>query len=686
MAQLKCKMCGAAIEVNKGDKTITCDYCGSLQTVPQFIDDAKINSLHNRANTLRLKNEFDKAILTYENLVNENPRDAEAHFGLLLSRYGIEYVDDKKTGEKIPTCHRTLYKSIFDDIDYKAAIENSDVISQRLYQEEATKIDKLQKEIIHLMQNENPYDIFICYKENDEDNKRTRDSVIAQELYDELTKKDYKVFFSKITLESKLGSQYEPYIFSALNTAKVMIVIGTKPEYFNSVWVRNEWSRFLSIMNDSKEKKYLIPCYKDMDIYDLPNELIDFQAQDMNKLGFLQDILRGLDKIFGKDVLKKEKTTPVLSEVDPMLERALLLISDGEYKKASSIIDNVLNKEPKNAKAYLYLYLADTNSSSINELSKKYNEPENNYNYKRFLKYADESFKNSILDRIYSIIYNNAKSLYEKGRYEDAIVEASRIKSYEKATILLNEIYTAQKKKEEDEAMQFVEKEYQMAIVDINNKAYYAARKLLKRITFYKDVKDLLKEVEYQISIDLYKSKKYREALVFFEKYPTYKSSKKYQDDCNFKLNLINHRYIFYYIIVSVFYGVSLFLIMTYSFKSAVLENFKVYSILPLLILIAIHALYFVIRCKEQSIAYYLMYLFISVMFIILALLLKYENGILPAMIIIVKVFLFISIVIMWAVSFALFNKLIDKIIISGISILNMIFLIVFFASFISTF
>ena len=69
------------------------------------------------------------------------------------------------------------------------------------------------------------------------------------------------MFFSRITLEDKLGQQYEPYIFAALNSAKVMLVIGSKREYFDAVWVKNEWSRFLALMKKDRSK-LLIPCYR----------------------------------------------------------------------------------------------------------------------------------------------------------------------------------------------------------------------------------------------------------------------------------------------------------------------------------------------------------------------------------------------------------------------------------------
>ena len=133
--------------------------------------------------------------------------------------------------------------------------------------------------------------MFICYKETDENGKRTVDSTVANDIYYQLTKEGLKVFYAAITLENKLGQEYEPYIFSALNSAKVMLVIGTKPEYFEAVWVKNEWSRYLALIRGGA-KKVLIPAYRDMDPYDLPEEFSHLQAQDI-----LRDVLKnGLDK------------------------------------------------------------------------------------------------------------------------------------------------------------------------------------------------------------------------------------------------------------------------------------------------------------------------------------------------------------------------------------------------------
>lgn len=267
MAIFKCKMCGGDLNVQEGITVCECEYCGTKQTVPMADNEKKVNAF-NRANHLRSSCEFDKAAGVYESIVSEFPEESEAYWGLCLCKFGIEYVDDPASGKKIPTCHRTSYDSIFEDSNFEQALEWADSVAHSVYRAEAKEIDRLQKEILEIAKNEQPFDVFICYKESDENGQRTVDSELAHDIYDVLTEKGYKVFYSRITLKAKLGQDYEPYIFSALNSAKVMLAIGTKYEYYNAVWVKNEWSRYLALMSKDSGKT-LIPCYRDIDAYDM---------------------------------------------------------------------------------------------------------------------------------------------------------------------------------------------------------------------------------------------------------------------------------------------------------------------------------------------------------------------------------------------------------------------------------
>lgn len=295
MAVYKCKMCGGSLEIEPGTAVATCEYCGTQQTLPRTADDV-VGTLFNRANNLRLKSEFDKAAETYEKVIAGGCTDAEAYWGLVLCKFGIEYVEDPATYKRIPTCHRAQNESILSDVDYLAALENATPEQRAIYEAEAAAIAVLQRDILAIARQEEPFDVFICYKETDAEGKRTQDSVIANDIYHQLTGEGMKVFYAAITLEDKLGQAYEPYIFAALQSAKVMLVVGTRPEYFTATWVKNEWSRFLKIVKADRSK-LLIPCYRDMDAYDLPEEFAHLQAQDMSKIGFISDVVRGIKKV-----------------------------------------------------------------------------------------------------------------------------------------------------------------------------------------------------------------------------------------------------------------------------------------------------------------------------------------------------------------------------------------------------
>lgn len=377
MTVFECKRCGGGLNITEADKVVECEYCGTTQTVPSA-DNEKKMTLFNRANRLRLKNEFDKAAALYEQLIAEFPEEAEAYWGLCLCNWGIEYVDDPATGEKKPTCHRASFESLTKDENYLLAMEYADLTAQRVYRREAQEIDRLNDAILSVSRNEKPYDVFICYKEKtDENGMRTHDSVLAQDIYDALTANGLKVFFSRISLEDKLGRQYEPYIFAALNSARVMLSIGTKYEYFQAAWVKNEWSRFLRLAAKDRSK-VLIPCFCDMDPYDLPDEFKGLQAQDLGKLGAVQDLVRGVEKLLAKDapkdgdVQQAAVSNPAAATVQSLLKRAFMFLEDGEWGSANKYAEKVLDIDPENGEAYLAKAMSDLKKrsrSSMNDVS-----------------------------------------------------------------------------------------------------------------------------------------------------------------------------------------------------------------------------------------------------------------------------------------------------------------------------
>ena len=379
MPILRCKMCGGTMEIDAKQSVAVCQYCGTRQTLPRLDSE--------RAELLRRGNDFDKAAAVYEQIVSLAPNDAEAYWSLVLCRYGIEYVEDPVSHKRVPTINRVRFGSILEDADYLSALRNADDEQKSVYIAEAEAIEAIQKGYLAISEREKPFDVFICYKETDDNGKRTMDSVLANDLYHQLTQEGFKVFFSRITLEDKLGTEYEPYIFAALNSAKVMVVLGTKPEYFSAVWVRNEWSRFLALIKNG-EQKVLIPAYRDMNPYDLPEEFSHLQALDMSRLGFMQDLIRGIKKILGAEAVAGAANT-----TSPLLRRASLFLENREWKNAESYCERILDQEPENAQAYICKLMAELQASNRADLQKHAAALPKNNTYRLALRYADAPLK-----------------------------------------------------------------------------------------------------------------------------------------------------------------------------------------------------------------------------------------------------------------------------------------------------
>ncbi len=497
MALFKCKMCGGSLEVND-ETVVTCDYCGTQQTLPKANDEI-VQNLFNRANTLRLKCEFDKAEQIYEKILQENDAEPEAHWGLVLCKYGIEYVEDPKTYKRIPTCHRTSYDAVMTDAEYLAAVQYADVVQRSVYEAEARAIDRIQRDILAIVRDEKPFDVFICYKETDESGRRTVDSAIANDIYYQLTQEALKVFYAAITLEDKLGQEYEPYIFAALNSAKVMLVIGTKPQYFSAVWVKNEWGRFLALMK-SDRSKLLIPCYRDMDAYELPEEFAHLQAQDMSKIGFINDVVRGIRKIVKKDepqvsVVKETVVTGGNANTATLLKRAFMFLEDGEWDRADDFCEQVLNIDPECAQAYLGKLMAELRVKKQENLNNCAEPFDGRKNYQKAVRFADHKLASELKSAVEYIKLRN-ENVRKDGIYSKAL----------------------QKMKNNTES------------------GYRDAADLFKLIHGYKDAdqqveicKERALEVVYNLAVNARKSAKnvadYDRAIALFQKIVPYKDS-----------------------------------------------------------------------------------------------------------------------------------------------------------------
>ena len=279
MEEKVCKSCGGTI-TRKGNFYV-CDFCMSKWLIDASEDITAVERA-NAWEALRLS-DFEKATELFDEIIVKDNKNYEAFWGRALSTNAITYVNDTIEGKKVPTCNNITEECFLENKDVKKAISLAPEEIKESYKTQAEQIERIRAEWLNVASKEKPYDIFISFKDSDREHgiERTQDSQDAQELYTILVDAGYKVFFSRVSLRGKVSEQYEPYIYNAIKTAKVMIVFGEKAEYFSSTWIKNEWSRFRArIEKGEKHKNSLVVVYKNCSPSDLPAALASRQALD----------------------------------------------------------------------------------------------------------------------------------------------------------------------------------------------------------------------------------------------------------------------------------------------------------------------------------------------------------------------------------------------------------------------
>ena len=436
-----CESCGGTTE--RDGNFYICQYCGTKWAI--ITEDAMQVKLQNAWEALRC-NEFDKASELFEGIIIDNnnaKRESdsfEAYWGKALADNGIVFVNDYREDKKVPTCNNITENSFVENPDVKKAIALAPKDVSENYSFLAEKIEKIRVEWLEKARKEEPYDVFICFKDSDKEHniERTNDSYAAQELYTELVKEGYKVFFSRVSLRDKISEQYEPYIYNALKTAKVMIVYGEKPEYFNAVWLKNEWNRFrMRIEKGEKHKNSLVVVYKNMDANDLPAALKSRQCLNAGDMMFYSTLSSHVKKVIelsaqnvhldrikvqGGQMGKKASSLSVnsvktreigagaIAETDISEKQSIALINTylraHDWREANKIIDNVLFDNPGCAEAIWCRILSNNQVSDDAEFCKKI-ASQNAFNgfdlLEKLLNCASKDFAAKILNLFYGI-------------------------------------------------------------------------------------------------------------------------------------------------------------------------------------------------------------------------------------------------------------------------------------------
>lgn len=483
-----CNVCGCNYKYEDG--LWVCPACGAIK--PEELSSEETTLLVGAGQKMRLSS-FCEAEELYTDIIAKFPKSSEAYWGLTLAKYAIKYEVDFD-GKTIPSCYNTTMECLLDDEDYQKAVSLAKKEKKAYYIKQAEYIERVRIEWLEKAKKEPQYDIFICYKDSDFANniERTKDSYEAYEIYTHFKDLGYKVFYSRESLKEKVGQlKYEPYIFNALQTAKVMIVYGSNPDYFASTWLKNEWFRYYKLLKASKKNENsLFVLYDGFNANQLPRPLNSMQCLDANNISVFNILDKAVDKIINESnatfakIEKKEvkinnkkskkidfetvetieltkKITPkkkattkaeiskraigtyatlsVPASLEAQLKTAQVFLKTSLFEEALMMYNALLENSKNNYAAILGVILSETKCIEIAELPK--NGFKNFYHYELINDYIDSAPKveaKTFIDIVIEYITSNIESdkIEEATRYFNVIADYS----YEKISEIDDDI------------------------------------------------------------------------------------------------------------------------------------------------------------------------------------------------------------------------------------------------------
>lgn len=132
------------------------------------------------------------------------------------------------------------------------------------------------------------HDVFISFKNAGPDGSATPDAAIAREVYKALKGLGLKVFFSEESLAEAGRGNFSKSIETALESARILVLVASCREHIESRWVEAEWDSFLQdVRSGRKQGEMFILSCGSLNPADLPLFLRRqqlFPADSMDKL------------------------------------------------------------------------------------------------------------------------------------------------------------------------------------------------------------------------------------------------------------------------------------------------------------------------------------------------------------------------------------------------------------------
>ena len=240
-------------------------------------------------------------------------------------------------------------------------------------------------------------DVCICYEENDVAGRRTKDSIIAQEVYRKLEEKKISTFYERISADGMTGNDLEAGKLAAIHRAKAIIVLGTSVENFTAI--ETKYSEHFS-------GKPVIPFCVDVNPGAIPKTLSKIQAMNYSTIGWDMDLVKGVCNILGRE---PKVDTPSLY---------------GRRKRTIIVFAAIIAAVIASASIIAWRYLNHRERVGTPGISQ-----------------SQETAESTGKPLTKSEIYKNAKNLLNSQKYLEAVAEFNKIREYKDSSNQIKKIY-----------------------------------------------------------------------------------------------------------------------------------------------------------------------------------------------------------------------------------------------------
>ena len=277
MPVMICRVCGAKLDPAPVVSICECGCCRQRLLVPKPGSQKKQAAL-NHACELLSRGAFDEAFALFAEAAADDPGEVTACLGQLLCKYGVLYVKDQASGNYQPICLRPQGKNMLDDPLFEHAYDHAAGEARRVIREEMGALEEQRRRSYGLLKGNPTYEVFICCRADDV-GRNTREGRLAHELYQGLTARGVRTFYAPTALVGRQKEDHAVFLYSAMEAAKLMLVVGDEAASFTRPEVKTEWAFYDGLTRSPKQRGQLIPICCNASAASLPTELSGLRIQ-----------------------------------------------------------------------------------------------------------------------------------------------------------------------------------------------------------------------------------------------------------------------------------------------------------------------------------------------------------------------------------------------------------------------